>query len=327
MSTDAAAGTSSPNDHEAVLLEPVLRALLPDDRPRPRRVLDGTFGRGGHSRALLARLPDDAVLYVIDRDPEAVAVARQLAAEDARVRVLPGCFAELDSLLGNALGAVPEGVLDALLLDFGVSSPQLDTPERGFSLRFDGPLDMRMDPAVGPSAGQWLDAVEEAELTQVLRRFGEVRPAPRIARAIIAARPLTTTLELAEVIAAATPAAVRRQRGRLHLVTQCFQAIRIFINDELKQIETVLPKAFAALAPTGRLAVISFHSLEDRMVKQFFRAQTRTPAVPRRLPVAADRLPQAPARLIGRAQRADAAEVEANPRARSATLRVLERCA
>ena len=171
MSVDAAARGASAGDHEAVLLEPVLRALLPEDRPAPRRILDGTFGRGGHSRALLARLPEDAVLYVIDRDPE---VARQLAAQDARVQVLPGCFAELDTLLERAMDRLPERVLDALLLDFGVSSPQLDKPERGFSLRFDGPLDMRMDPAVGQSAGEWLATVAEQELVDnkpVLKYF------------------------------------------------------------------------------------------------------------------------------------------------------------
>lgn len=305
--------------HLPVLFEEALAALLPDAVEVPRRLLDASFGRGGHSRGLLDRLPATAELFVIDRDPEAVAAAERLAAQDDRVRVLAGPFAELERLLAGVRD------FDAILVDLGVSSPQLDSPERGFSLRLSGPIDMRMDPTSGPSAGDWLNAATEQELIDVLRRYGEISYAPRLARAIVAARPLEDTVQLAELIAAATPAALRRKGGRTHEATRCFQAIRIYINDELGQLDAFLPQAFAALAPGGRLAVISFHSLEDRRVKRFFRAQAQPPAVPRRLPVAADRLPRAAARVVGKAVRPSAAELAANPRARSATLRVLER--
>lgn len=313
--------------HVSVLSEAVIDALLPPLKALPLCVLDATYGRGGHARALLERLPPNARLYVIDRDPDALADARSLAAADHRVRVLAGCFADLDTLLAAEFGHAADRRVDALLLDLGVSSPQLDSAERGFSLRLAGPLDMRMDPASGQSAGDWLNSTTEGELIRVLRTYGEISYAPRLARAILAARPLQSTTELAEVVAAATPAAVRRRGGRTHEATRCFQAIRIFINDELGQLEQVLPKAFAALAPGGRMAVISFHSLEDRQVKRFFRACSQAPSMPRRLPIAADQLPQAPARLIGRAVRATDAELTANPRARSATLRTLERAA
>ncbi|MEM1232169.1 MAG: 16S rRNA (cytosine(1402)-N(4))-methyltransferase RsmH [Pseudomonadota bacterium] len=318
----------SPAAHEPVLLEAVLSHLSPVLEGTAPAVLDATFGRGGHARALLAQMPPGGRLLVLDRDPEALAVARQLAAEDGRVQVLAGRFSELSALLERAgLPAVAALSLDAVLADLGVSSPQLDDAGRGFSLRDAGPLDMRMDPTQGMSAADWLAVVEVDELTSVLRRYGEQGAAARVARAIVAARPFTDTAELAEVVATAMPAALKRRSGTRHPATQVFQAIRIHINDELGEIERALPLWFSALRLGGRLAVISFHSLEDRLVKQFFRAQARPPALPRRLPVTDAERPPAPARLLTRALRPAADEQARNRRSRSATLRVLERAA
>jgi 16S rRNA (cytosine1402-N4)-methyltransferase len=318
--------------HLPVLQNEVLEHLRPvlasaAKLPGPT-LLDATFGRGGHSRALLAHMPTNGRLLVIDRDPAALAAARALAAEDPRVTVLAGAFAELESLLAAAgLPQIAALALDAVLADLGVSSPQLDDPERGFSLRSAGPLDMRMDPTRGESAGTWLEQASAKEIAQVLKRYGEQPAALRIAEAIVAARPLTDTLMLAQTIADAMPAALRRRSGARHPATKSFQAIRIHINDELGEIERALPLWFSALRIGGRLAVISFHSLEDRLVKRYFRSLTQVPATPRRLPLPADQLPQAPARLVTRALRAGEGEQATNSRARSATLRVLERAA
>jgi 16S rRNA (cytosine1402-N4)-methyltransferase len=282
--------------------------------------VDGTFGRGGHARAILERLGPDGRLLAIDRDPEAVKAGEALAARDERFDMVQGNFGELRGLLQQR-GWI--GRVDGILLDVGVSSPQLDAAERGFSFRGDGPLDMRMDPSTGQSAGDWLNSASEASIRNVLTRFGEERAAARIARAICTRRqerPIETTADLASVV----ESVVRRRRGEKHPATKSFQAIRIFINDEIAALERGLAQAVDALAPGGRLCVISFHSLEDRIAKRFLRDNARVD------PELA-RLPQVPAaarprrRVPTGAIRAGAAEIERNPRARSATLRVGER--
>lgn len=277
--------------------------------------LDGTFGRGGHARGVLDRLGPAGRLLVMDKDPVAIACAAELAAGDVRVEVRHGSFAELGAW-DAAAG------LDGVLFDLGVSSPQLDTAERGFSFRQDGPLDMRMDNASGESAADWLARAPEQEIADVLWTYGEEKASRRIARAIVARRaqaPLTRTAELAELIASVVP----RGDGKIHPATRSFQAIRIHINRELADLERGLAAAHARLKPGGRLAVISFHSLEDRIVKQFIARHAKAPPGNRRLPQAGEF--HASLREIGGAQRADEAELAANPRARSAVLRVAER--
>lgn len=278
---------------------------------------DATYGRGGHSGALVERLGPRGRLLALDRDPDAVAHARARFADDPRVVVRQGNFADLAAHLA-ALGW--DGLAGALL-DLGVSSPQLDDPARGFSFSADGPLDMRMDPGVGVSAGQWLDHVGEAELTAVLRDYGEERHARRIAAAIVAARhvaPLRSTAALVAVVRGAVP----RPDPHKHVATRTFQALRIAVNDELGALRTGLAAAHRALEPGGRLVVLSFHSLEDRIVKRYFREHAGRPpgrTEPQRAIVPAT------LRLVGGAVRADRDQQRANPRARSAVLRVAER--
>ncbi|MCK7593966.1 16S rRNA (cytosine(1402)-N(4))-methyltransferase RsmH [Pseudomarimonas salicorniae] len=280
--------------------------------------LDGTFGRGGHARAVLSRLGEGGRLLVMDKDPEAIAEAERLAAADGRVRVRQASFA------GLADWSETEGGLDGILLDLGVSSPQLDVAGRGFSFMQDGPLDMRMDPDSGQSVAEWLAQADEREIADVLFEYGEERQSRRIARAIVARRgevPLTRTAELAELVARC----IGRSEPGKHPATRTFQALRIFINRELQDLEAGLAAAHACLRPGGRLAVISFHSLEDRRVKQFMAGKAKAPPADRRLPQLDTFVPSL--KLIGGAQRADAAELSANPRARSAVLRVAERLA
>lgn len=301
--------------HAPVLLGAALDALaIRSDG----RYVDATFGRGGHAGAILGRLGEKGTLLAIDRDPEASAAAVRLFGSDPRAKFRQARFSELSQL-------VPAGSVDGILFDLGVSSPQLDDAHRGFSFLRDGPLDMRMDPQHGESAAQWLARATEREIATVIARFGEERHARRLARAIVAARamsPLTTTTGLAAVIAAATP---RRQPG-LHPATRSFQALRIHVNAELDEIERALPQAVEALAPAGRLVVISFHSLEDRIAKRFMRAAAREDPAFAGLPeVPPDAQPKL--RLVGRAVFADAGEVGRNPRARSAVLRAAERLA
>ena len=278
--------------------------------------LDGTFGRGGHARGVLQRLGPQGQLLVMDKDPEAIAVAMQLATVDARLHWRRGSFAELAQWSATARG------LDGILLDLGVSSPQLDVAARGFSFGKDGPLDMRMDPETGESAAQWLAHASEKDIADVLWVHGEERQSRRIARAIVARRaqePLLRTAQLADLIASVMP----RGDSKTHPATRSFQAIRIHINRELADLEAGLDAALQQLKPGGRLAVISFHSLEDRIAKQFLLRHAKAPPANRRMPVEVAFTPTL--KLVGGAQKASAAELATNPRARSAVLRVAEK--
>jgi 16S rRNA (cytosine1402-N4)-methyltransferase len=284
--------------------------------------VDGTFGRGGHAAAILARLGPEGRLLALDRDPEAAAAAARRFAAEPRLLFRSVDLAALEAEV-NALGA--GGQVRGVLLDLGVSSPQLDAPGRGFSFLRDGPLDMRMDPRQGQSAAHWLAHVDEVELDRVLMELGEERFHRRVARAIVRAReqnPIQRTVQLAELVARAVPT---REQGQ-HPATRTFQALRLWVNQELEQLREALRQAVRVLAPGGRLAVISFHSLEDRMVKRFLRQQARGVAVPRRLPLAASET-GASLRSIGRLVRPSTGECARNPRARSARLRVAERLA
>ena len=307
--------------HAPVLLDEALAALA--IRPEGTYV-DATFGRGGHARRILAALSPSGRLVAIDRDPAAESAAR--AIDDPRFVFRRAWFSELLSVLAD-LGI---GEIDGALLDLGISSPQIDDPARGFSLRADGPLDMRMDPERGESAQAFLARADVRELTEVIRDYGEERFAQSIARAIVAARavaPIVRTRQLATIVAQAVRT---RPRGDWSQdpATRTFQALRIFVNRELAELALTLPRIVPVLRPGGRLAVISFHSLEDRIVKRFFASASQPfGGDPRlaRLPIASAALPGAPLALVGRAIRPSAREVAANPRARSATLRVAAR--
>ena len=305
--------------HWPVLLAETLAAL----NLHPGGIyVDGTFGRGGHAAVILEHLGPHGRLLALDRDPDAARWAAQQFGGDPRFTFVQTPFRRLAKVL-EAQGWI--GRVNGILLDLGVSSPQVDDAERGFSFRQNGLLDMRMDPQAGISAADWLHRVSEAELDRVLREYGEERFHRRVARTIVAARqrtPLTTTGQLAALVAAAVPG---HEPGR-HPATRVFQAIRIAVNDELGELQAILPDAVAALTPGGRLAVISFHSLEDRMVKQFLREQVKGRELPLGLPVTGGPEGQT-LRLIGRAMRPGVPEVAANPRARSATLRIAERLA
>ncbi len=280
--------------------------------------VDCTFGRGGHSRLILARLGKTGRLLALDRDPQAVAAGGEI--DDGRFRILHGRFGRLAELAAQA------GITraDGILLDLGVSSPQLDDPARGFSFRHDAPLDMRMDPGGGVTAAEWLAQAPEQEIREVIKNHGEERFAKQIAAAVIAARsrgPVATTRQLAALVADAVPTREPQQNP----ATRTFQALRIHVNQELEELSLVLPQCMELLRPEGRLVVISFHSLEDRIVKRFLRDSANPDKLPRRLPVRARDLPQPGLRLIGRTVRPSAAEVAANPRARSAVMRCAER--
>ena len=307
----------SSNAHVPVLLGPVLEGLKikPDGC-----YVDGTFGRGGHSKEILQRLNKDGRLIAIDRDPDAIAAAPQSLLDDPRFELVRGEIAQLEACIGER-GLV--GRVDGILFDLGVSSPQLDEAGRGFSFLRDGPLDMRMDPDSGTPASEWLAHVEESTLKRVLRQFGEEPHAHRIARAIVRARdeaPISRTAQLARIVEEAAP-----QRGRkIHPATKTFQAIRIFVNRELEQIESALAQSVNVLRKGGRLCVISFHSLEDRIVKRFMRDASREPEQYRGMPDIPEEF-RPRLRTVGKAISATPAEVEANRRARSAHLRVAER--
>lgn len=303
--------------HRPVLLEETLEALRVHSEGR---YVDGTFGRGGHAAAILERLGPKGRLLVMDRDPAAIAAAQAQFGTEGRITIKRGSFAMLRQEVTQLdwLGRV-----DGVLLDLGVSSPQLDDPARGFSFRADGPLDMRMDPEAGESAADWLARADEGEIARVLKVYGEERYARRIARALVKARaeaPIRSTGRLAELIAAAVPG---REPGK-DPATRSFQAIRIHINGELDALAACLPQLTDLLAPGGRLAIISFHSLEDRLVKRFIREQARGDDFPPDLPVTAAQL-RPRLRAVGKARHASEAELAGNPRARSAVLRVAER--
>jgi 16S rRNA (cytosine1402-N4)-methyltransferase len=305
--------------HRTVLLEEAVDALGIAGSRSNGIYVDATFGRGGHSRLILERLGPRGRLLALDRDEEAVTAAGEIA--DARFAASHARFSELAAELARAGLATVDGVL----FDLGVSSPQLDDPQRGFSFRFDAPLDMRMDRSRGRSAAEWLQEAEEAEIGEVIRDYGEERFAKQIAKAIVAARsgsPVRTTRELAAVVGAA----VRTRETGQDPATRTFQALRIYLNQELEELSLALPQAFAALNPGGRLAVISFHSLEDRIVKRFMRGEASPgAAVPRDLPLRAAEMPQPRLRVVGKQVRPGADEVAANPRSRSAVMRVAER--
>ncbi|MDQ7988785.1 MAG: 16S rRNA (cytosine(1402)-N(4))-methyltransferase RsmH [Candidatus Dactylopiibacterium sp.] len=301
--------------HVTVLLAEAVEALA----IRPDGVyVDATFGRGGHSRRILAALGPAGRLIAFDRDPRAIEAGRAL--QDPRLTLVHEPF----SAFAQALDALGVTAVDGVLMDLGVSSPQLDDASRGMSFRFDAPLDMRMDPTRGETAAEWLAHASVAEITTVLRDYGEERFAHAIAKALDAARQgraLTTTGQLAEIVAAT----VRTREPGQHPATRTFQAVRIRINRELEELSLTLPQAVARLRPGGRLSVIAFHSLEDRIVKRFMRDHSRPPALPRGLPVREAERPRPALALAGDAIRPSAQEVAANPRARSAILRVAER--
>ncbi len=303
--------------HETVMLHPAVDALLTDPAGL---YVDGTFGRGGHSRLILQRLAGTGTLLGIDKDPLAIDAGRKLMQEDKRFTIRQGAFDELDVMLADTQSV---GNVDGVLLDLGVSSPQLDQAERGFSFTQDGPLDMRMNPQAGISAAEWLASAAEQDIADVIYRYGEDRFSRRIARAIVKERdvaPIQRTLQLAEIVKQANPAWEKHK----HPATRAFQAIRIHINDELVSLEKVLEKALSALKPGGRLVVISFHSLEDRLVKQFIQKQSKGDDFPRDLPVTVSAL--SPKLIkVGKAVKPTEQEIRHNPRARSAVMRVAEK--
>jgi 16S rRNA (cytosine1402-N4)-methyltransferase len=301
--------------HVAVLAQEAIEAL---NIRSDGIYVDCTYGRGGHSRLILEKLGAGGRLIALDRDPEAVQAGQAL--RDPRFVIVRSPFSRVREVLQE----LDVAGVDGMLLDIGVSSPQLDDARRGFSFRSDAPLDMRMDPQHGLSAAEWLATAEESEIREVIRNHGEERFAKQIAAAIVEARtrgPVDTTRKLAALVADAVPAREPRQDP----ATRTFQALRIHVNQELEELSVVLPQCLALLGAGGRLVVISFHSLEDRIVKRFMRAQSRADDLPARLPVRARDLPQPLMRLIGRAVRASDAETSANPRARSAVMRVAER--
>lgn len=303
--------------HRTVLLEEAVDALAIDGARADGVYVDGTFGRGGHSRRILARLGEKGRLIAFDKDPKAIANAGTIS--DSRFEIVHDSFATMaDALLSRGIAKV-----DGILLDLGISSPQVDEAARGFSFRLDGPLDMRMDTTRGMSAAEWLATETEQTIGKVIRDYGEERFAFQIAKAIVARRavePISSTRQLAEIVAHAVKT---REKGK-DPATRTFQAIRIYINKELEELEIGLDAAFEKLAPHGRLAVISFHSLEDRIVKRFMAAKANAPQPDRRLPIRAADLPQPELKLLAKMKPSDA-EIAANPRARSAIMRVAER--
>ena len=307
------------SEHLPVLIKEAVEALAVKESGL---YIDGTFGRGGHARAVLSLLSPEGQLLGLDKDPAAIATGKALSEEDGRFSITQCSFADMESeILSRGWG----GEVDGVLLDLGVSSPQLDVAERGFSFQKDGPLDMRMDPTSGISAAEWLETADEADIANVIKTLGEERYGKRIARAIVEQReiaPLTTTLELASLVDKASPS---REKHK-HPATRTFQAIRIHINNELGDIEQGLVQALDMLKVGGRLVVISFHSLEDRIVKRFFRDEALGDDLPSYFPIRADEL-NPRVKLMSKAIKASKAELEMNPRARSAVMRVVEKLA
>ena len=306
-----------PLSHQSVLLTEAVDALA----VRPEGIyLDGTFGRGGHAAEILKKLNDQGRLLAMDQDPQAVVSAEKRFGEDKKFEIV---HANFESLSDVVCQKDLNQKIDGILLDIGVSSPQLDDAARGFSFMKSGPLDMRMNPEIGQSAAQWLAVVEEKDLIDVLRRLGEERFAKRIARSIIEIRQhqsIDDTLQLAKIISDAVP----KKEKHKHPATRSFQAIRIYINRELEVLEKTLEDAVNVLAPHGRLVVISFHSLEDRIVKRFMRDKSRGPQIPKDLPVMDSDI-QIPFKVVGKRIKPGDDELESNPRSRSSVLRVLER--
>lgn len=303
--------------HQPVMLEEALKGL---DMNPDGVYVDATFGRGGHARAILQALNQQGRLLVIDRDPSAIAVAKRLQATDERLMVQQGAFSKL-YVACEVRGLV--GKVDGVLMDVGVSSPQLEEVTRGFSFKQDGPLDMRMDPTTGISAQDWLNTAKESEIAFIFKTYGEERFYRRMAKAVVKARTIaliTSTQQLAAILTKANPAWEKSK----HPARRCFQAIRIFINDELNELSLGLNQALAVLKPGGRLVVISFHSLEDRIVKRFIQTQEKGDEYPARLPIAANQLHQL-LRRVGRKILPSSLEIAKNPRARSAVLRVAEK--
>ncbi|WP_334156881.1 16S rRNA (cytosine(1402)-N(4))-methyltransferase RsmH [Oryzomicrobium sp.] len=308
---------TAPLTHVTVLLEEAIEALAVK---ADGVYVDGTFGRGGHSRLLLSKLGPNGRLLAFDRDPQAIAAAGNI--DDPRFTLFHAPFAEM----GEVVRGAGYPAVDGVLLDVGVSSPQLDEAERGFSFRFDAPLDMRMDTSRGETAAEWLDRASEREITEVIRDYGEERFAFQIAKKVVAARRerrIATTGEFAALVREA----VRTREPGQDAATRSFQALRIHINQELEQLALALPAAMGLLVPGGRLAVISFHSLEDRIVKRFMKAEANPDDLPKNLPLTAAQLPQPRLKIVGKPVKASAAEVAANPRSRSAVMRVAEKLA
>ncbi|KZE24947.1 16S rRNA (cytosine(1402)-N(4))-methyltransferase RsmH [Crenobacter luteus] len=303
--------------HVTVLLNEAVAALA----IRPDGVyVDCTFGRGGHSRAILAQLGPSGRLIAFDKDPQAVAEAERLAAAEPRFTIVHEGF----ETFARELDRLGVGMVDGVLMDLGVSSPQIDDGSRGFSFRFDAPLDMRMDTTRGLTAAEWLAEASEADIREVIKTYGEERFARQIAAAIVATRaesPITTTRELAGLVAKN----VRTREPGQDPATRTFQAIRIYINRELDELKAVLPQAARRLAAGGRLAVIAFHSLEDRIVKHYLKDVSSADELPSWVAVRAADIPAAPMKLVGKAVKAGEEEVRANPRSRSAILRVAAR--
>ncbi len=306
--------------HITVLLREAVDALA----IKPDGVyVDGTFGRGGHSRSILERLGANGKLIAIDRDPRAIAAGEELAGQDKRFSLYHATLSDLGGVLKRATGSSSKAV-DGVLADLGVSSPQLDEQDRGFSFRFDGPLDMRMDTTRGETVEEWLDRAEEREIGEVIWRYGEERFARQIARAVVAARVIgriRTTRELAELVGKT----VRTREPGQHPATRTFQALRIFINQELEEVEQVLPQAVEGLRTGGRLVVIAFHSLEDRIVKRFMQNAAKADHLPSKLPIRANEVNDATLNIVGKPVKPSDAEVAANPRARSAIMRTAVR--
>jgi 16S rRNA (cytosine1402-N4)-methyltransferase len=301
--------------HVTVLLEEAVEALA---IKADGVYLDGTFGRGGHSRRILSALGENGRLVAVDRDLQAIAAGA--AIKDSRFQLVHRAFGEMS----EAAQAAGLQNVDGILLDIGVSSPQIDEGGRGFSFRQDAPLDMRMDTTQGETAAEWLARADEKEITEIIKNYGEERFAFQIAKKVVATRgeqPIVTTAQFAALVRAT----VRTREPGQDAATRSFQALRIHINQELRQLEIVLPQAFDLLKPGGRLVVICFHSLEDRIVKNYLREQSTADGLPKNLPLRADQLPKPKMRLIGKVIKPSAAEVAANPRARSAVMRVAEK--
>ena len=310
---------ASGDQHRTVLLQEAVNALAIQDARRDGIYIDATFGRGGHSRLILSQLSEKGRLLAFDKDPQAIAVGQQLASSDVRFGITHDSFASMH----NAVRAAGIEQVDGVLMDLGMSSPQVDDAGRGFSFRADGPLDMRMDTTRGIPASAWLATATQENLEKVIREYGEERFAFQIAKAIVDRRavgPIATTGQLAALVAGAVKT---REKGK-DPATRTFQAVRIFINQELEDLETGLKQAFDLLAPFGRLVVISFHSLEDRIVKRFLAAQASAPSLDRRLPIRAADLPLPSAKLLPRVMPSEA-EVAHNARSRSAVMRGLIR--